>query len=42
MYIVILFFITGPQPDSEPETKAIQNSINKYLGEWTTYLTLHT
>lgn len=32
----------GPTPDSEPETRAVQNVINAHPGEWDAFLTIHT
>ncbi|CAF0839173.1 unnamed protein product [Brachionus calyciflorus] len=32
----------GPSADSELETQAVENYIKQYLGEWDTFLTIHT
>jgi len=32
----------GPSADSELETKSIENYINKYRGQWDSYLTVHS
>lgn len=32
----------GPAADSESETQAVENYINKYKGNWDTFLTIHT
>lgn len=32
----------GPVPESEPETKAVVDSINKKLGEWDAFISIHS
>lgn len=32
----------GPSADSEPETKAVENYINQYPGQWDSFLTIHS
>ena len=32
----------GPSADSELETKAVENYINLYRGQWASFLTIHS
>ena len=32
----------GPSADSELETKAVENAINAYNGDWDAFLTIHS
>ena len=32
----------GPNANSELETQAVQSALNKHLGQWDSYLTIHS